>query len=151
MSKILTFVLMAATIIIVGLWWASGPGAKHAFSHDEYQVSDELLDPSQIASNPYLLQGHSGILGGYLRFERMIDEHTATYEVVAPGGGEIAVKLTDSNPPDPFRRWRVFVERPEEGTNVFGAPIKISAVSFEGYYIPEGVTPTRLRSRVTVT
>jgi hypothetical protein len=65
---------------------------------------DEIIKPYEISKNAYKLKGHSGILdtkrvmlvgpagnfpvaypGGALRFERMIDEHTATYEVLVGG------------------------------------------------------------------
>ncbi len=56
-----------------------------------------------------------------LRFERMIDEHTAIYQIMTvqyelTPDGEIAVLLPDSNPPDPKRLWRVLLEGVLEGT-----------------------------------
>jgi hypothetical protein len=125
-----------------------------------YHVSNEIIRPYEISKNPYKMKGHSGILdtvyvpiimgngtrvsqfaypGGGLKFEKMIDEHTATYSVlvgeegsVIPDG-EIAVILPDSNPPDSRRPWRVFVEGPMEGVNGFGAAIQVVTVRFEGY------------------
>lgn len=76
-----------------------------------------------------------------LRLARMIDEHTAIYDMLtlqrgigpAPEG-EIAVHLSDSDPPDPKRYWRVLVEGVLEGTNDMGATVQVPAVRFEGYY-----------------
>jgi hypothetical protein len=130
---------------------------------EEYRASDEIISPYEISRNPYKLKGHYGILdtvnvpllmgtggvvatsirypGGGLKFEKMIDEHTATYSVLVGEGsvipdGEIAVILPNSDPPDSSRPWRVFVEGPMEGVNGFGAAIQVVRVRFEGYYVP---------------
>lgn len=128
-----------------------------------YHQSDEVMTPYALSKNPYKWKGHSGILdtvnvpllmgeggvvvttirypGGGLKFEKMIDEHTATYSVLVGEGsvipdGEIAVILTDSDPPESSRPWRVFVEGPMEAKNGFGAAIQVVTVRFEGYYVP---------------
>lgn len=127
-----------------------------------YHDSNEILFPYDLSKNPYKWKGRSGILdtvdlpiimgngaragnvgypGGSLKFERMIDEHTATYSVsVAEGSviteGEIAVILPNSDPPDSGRPWRVFVEGPMAGTNALGAQLTVVTVRFEGYYSP---------------
>jgi hypothetical protein len=116
----------------------------------EYHESNEVITPFALSKNPYKWKGRSGILdtvnvpilmgssgvvvtsvrypGGSLKFEKMIDEHTATYSVLVDEGevvadGEIAVILPDSDPPDPSRPWRVLVEGPMEGSNGFGATL----------------------------
>jgi hypothetical protein len=129
-----------------------------------YHESNEVISPYEISRNPYRLKGHSGILdtvnvpvlmgaggvvattvrfpGGGLKFEKMIDENTATYSVlVGEDGsvipdGEIAVVLPSSDPPDSSRPWRVFVEGPVEGVNAFGAAVRDVRVIFVGYYVP---------------
>jgi TonB family protein len=153
---------------------SSLPTLVNSFSNDApdkgYRASDDIIDPYELSKNPYQLKGHSGILdtlhvtllggngqlmhtpypGGGLRFGKMIDKHTATYQVLVGResvypDGEIAVILPDSNPPDSKRPWRVFVEGPLEAVNGLGNPLKISAVRFEGYYVappkPTPITP----------
>jgi hypothetical protein len=145
-------------------WRSEGTPAQEA-----YGPSNEILYPDQLSKNPYRWKGHSGILdtriamegpagrflfsypGGCLKFERMIDEHTATFEVLVGSeeimpDGEIAVILEDSEPPDPARPWRVFVEGPREGVNGLGNSITVSTVRFEGYAVipqpqPQQVAP----------
>ena len=127
--------------------------------------STERLDAWELLQNPYKLKGHSGILtnvlvhtaqnnfgsaralilpGGPLRFRKMLEEHTASYNVMTVGyeledAGELIVYLADNDQPDPHRPWRVLVMPPFEGTNVFGAGIKTAAVRFEGYYDPPSI------------
>jgi len=107
-----------------------------------YHASDEVISPYEISRNPYKLKGRSGILkGGNLKFEKMIEEHTATYAVWAGEEsiipeGEIAVILPDSDPPNPGQPWRVFVEGPMDAVNGLGNKITVTAVRFEGYYVP---------------
>jgi hypothetical protein len=72
----------------------------------------------------------------------MLDEHTAIYAVVIAQyelveDEEIAVILPDSKPPSPSHPWRIYVEGPLQATNGFGAPMQVTAVRFEGYYVPE--------------
>jgi hypothetical protein len=128
-----------------------------------YHASDEILWPYEIIKNPYKFMGHSGILDirmpfvgyrgevvanpwnlvGGLKFEKMIDEHVAIYSVnaydqegertVTMQEGELAVILTDNEPPDISHPWRVFVEGQMEGVNGFGSKIKVTTVRFEGY------------------
>ena len=96
---------------------------------NEYQESNEVMHPYDLSKNPYKWKDHSGILdtqnvpvlmgsadvvvtytgysGAGLKFEKMIDEHTATFSVMVGeegsmiADGEIAVILTDSDPPIP--------------------------------------------------
>jgi hypothetical protein len=129
---------------------------------DSYKPSDEIIDVYKISKNPFILKGHSGILdtihiplvrsdgfrtpmslpGANLRFEKMLDEHTAVYAVVVVDesittDGEIAVYLPDSTPPESTRPWRVYVDGPLQATNGFGAPMQVTVVRFEGYYVPQ--------------
>jgi hypothetical protein len=142
---------------------SSAPTVVPGVAEPTYQESNEILSPYALSKNPFKWKNHSGILdtvdvpilmgvngavvtsvrypGGGLKFEKMIDEHTATYSVLVAEGsvmheGEIAVILPDSDPPDSTRLWRVFVEGPMEGENAFGASIRDVCVRFEGYYIP---------------
>jgi hypothetical protein len=145
---------------------ATTKGGDSGISNDSegYHASNEIIRPYEISRNPYKLKGHSGILdtvnvpilmgaggvvvtsvrypGGGLKFEKMIDEHTATYSVLvieegsAIPNGEIAVILPNSDPPDSSRPWRVIVEGPMEGVNGFGAAIQVVTIRFEGYYVP---------------
>lgn len=139
----------------------SAPLAKPS-DGGQYQPSDQVFTPFELSRNTYKYKGQSGILDtrtvywgndeylggqkwgtpptGGLRLERMIDEHTAIYEIltlqrgVGPAPeGEIAVFLPDSNPPDPLRFWRVLVEGVLKGTNSMGATVQVPAVRFEGY------------------
>ncbi|MGP8251147.1 MAG: superinfection immunity protein [Terracidiphilus sp.] len=134
-----------------------------------YHESNEVLDPYDLSKNPYKWKDHSGILdtievpvimgngtrmgqvtypGGCLKFSKMIDEHTAIYEVmvahedVGPDG-EIAVLLADSDPPSPLRPWRVFVEGPMEAVNGLGQTITLTAIRFEGYFSPPPPEPAQ--------
>jgi hypothetical protein len=150
-------------LVVGGIIWAIGDhyglwpeGTINFFdtSQDASQPSNELIYPDELSKNPYRLKGHSGILdtthvsirgakvepfafsfpGCCMRFEKMIDEDTATYEVLAGGeSGEIAVVLDDSDPPDPTRPWHIIVEGARDATNGFGAAISVSTVRFEGY------------------
>lgn len=134
-----------------------------------YHDSNEILDPYDLSKNPYKWKDHSGILdtvevpvimgngtrmgqvtypGGCLKFSKMIDEHTAIYEVmvahedVGPDG-EIAVLLADSDPPSSLRPWRVFIEGPMEALNGLGQSITLTAIRFEGYYSPPPPEPAQ--------
>ena len=130
-------VCLLVAVVIVGVM---------LLSHSEsggYSPSEQRLDPIEISKNPYKFQGQSGVLldTPYLgmTFVNMLDEHTAAYKVNVGAlfsTDEIAVNLEDSNPPDPARPWRVYVEGPTDVTNGFGASEKIGTVRFEGYYDP---------------
>jgi len=94
------------------------------------------------------MDGHA-VGGAPFRFDRMLDEHTATYDIYADnysGGidGQIAVVLPDSIPPDLGRPWKVRVIGPLTVTNVFGAKLTIVAVKFEGYSDP----PASIRKKI---
>jgi TonB family protein len=126
-----------------------------------YVLSNEVLDPWELRRNPFKWKGHSGILdtarismampdgqrahipypGGGLHFDKMLDEHTASFDVIVGGydaheDGELIVLLEDSDPPNPLRPWRVYVEGPYEGVNALGGAVRDTAVRFEGYYEP---------------
>jgi hypothetical protein len=79
--------------------------------------------------------------GGALRFEKMIDEHTAIYSVltgryeVSPDT-QIAVELPGSNPPTSTKLWRVYVEGSDDFENGLGATVQLAKVKFEGYAEP---------------
>jgi len=164
-------VLLLAVVLYVAAHRSSGsaitppPSAATAVGEavTKYHESDEVLDPYDLSKNPYKWKDHSGILdnvevplvmsngtrvgqvaypGGCLKFEKMLDEHTAIYSVLVGEGsvvpdGEIAAILPNSDPPDSRRPWRVFVEGPMEAVNGFGSTITVGAVRFEGYYIPQ--------------
>lgn len=135
-----------------------------------YKVSNEVLDPWELSRNPFKWKGTSGILdtarismpmpngqrahipypGGGLHFSKMLDEHTASYDVIVGGydaheDGELIILLSDSDPPNPLRPWRVYVEGPYEGVNAFGGAVRDTAVRFEGYYEPP-VEPAKVQS-----
>lgn len=144
--------------------------ASDASSSGSIQVADpydpnstNVLDPNDLVKNPYKLKGRSGILdtvqtpiiaengarmgfvpypGGCMKFSKMLDEHTAVYEVMAledgtiQSEGELAVILKDSNEPASAQPWRVFVDGPMDAVNGLGQTIAVTAVRFEGYYIP---------------
>jgi len=139
------------------------PEARAASEKPVELGAQESFDPNVLVKNPYQFKGHSRVLdarqtpvlmpnGSQLRgtlvpfvcmkFERMLDEHTAVYEVqayedgVVMPQGELAVILSDSTPPDPKQRWRIRVEGPMDGWNGFGAKITVTAVRFDGYRIP---------------
>ena len=130
--------LILSVLFFVGLLSKARPSNASAGYHE----SDEVISPYEISRNPYKFKGHSGILnGGSLKFEKMIEENTATYAVLAEEEsvipeGEIAVILADSDPPDSGRPWRVFVEGPMDAVNGLGNKITVTAVRFEGYYLP---------------
>jgi hypothetical protein len=72
----------------------------------------------------------------------MLDEHTASYVVMASTNdgpvpvNEIAVLLSDSNPPDARKLWTVLILGPLDALNEVGAPIQITCIRFLGYYDP---------------
>jgi hypothetical protein len=121
-----------------------------------YHESDELLEPYKLAKNPYQWRGHSGVLVtrmpvidptgfvGYvplpgLKFDKMISEHIAIYDVIVTNeesGDQLAVILSNSEPPKIGQAWRILVEGPLNGTSGLGAPLTITAVRFEGFYEP---------------
>jgi hypothetical protein len=142
-----------------------------------YHASNEVISPYEISRNPYKFKGRSGIidtlrihysLGSWgdfeahsawnlhcLRFEKMIDEHTAIYSLLAVGGlngsevitdGEIAVILPDNDPPKLNRSWQVFVEGTMQAVNGLGNIITLTAVRFEGYSPSSLAEPTRKSS-----
>jgi hypothetical protein len=133
--------------------------------------STEIFLPYLLSKNPYEWAEHSGILdtrnplmlmpnGIYrkfpqlgpssIRFDKMLDEHTAVYDVMTIDqaalaaadpdymvpDGQIAVILPDSTPPSLAKPWKVLVEGPVTGTNAFGADLTVTTVKFEGYYDP---------------
>jgi hypothetical protein len=134
-----------------------------------YHESNEILDPYDLSKNPYQWKYQSGILdtinvplvmnngtrvgqvaypGGCLKFNKMLDEHTAVYEVMVghedvQPDGEIAVLLSNSDPPTSLRPWRIFVEGPMDALNGLGQTITLTAVRFEGYYTPPPSGPAR--------
>jgi len=165
----ITGTIAVIVIVLIIMFIASQPDTSSnsasvsdkAATEEQYHPSDEVIYPYDISKNPYKLKGHSGILdtvhvfvgevghqfpmvfpGGGLKFERMLDEHTATYEVLTAQreglvpDGEIAVILPDSNPPEPLRPWRVYVEGPMDAVNGMGASMQITTIRFEGYFIP---------------
>lgn len=162
LQKFLVGVGVLAILIVAAVVGFAMFGDSNPFASDAgYSPSDEVLNPAEISKNPYQWKGHSGILdtahvfvhmpngqnvpipypGGGLKFEKMIDEHVATYSVMAAEeevipDGEIAVELPDSTPPDPRQMWRVFVEGPMDAVNGLGTKIQVSEVKFEGYYTP---------------
>ncbi|MGO8719638.1 MAG: hypothetical protein ACLQMO_10505 [Acidobacteriaceae bacterium] len=90
-----------------------------------------------------------------IRFDKMLDEHTAVYDVMTIDqaalaaadpdymvpDGQIAVILPDSTPPSLAKPWKVLVEGPVTGTNAFGADLTVTTVKFEGYYEPPPPPP----------
>ena len=169
MSQILKVFLAIGFVIAlaIGVILFSNHGglASDALSllpDDGYRPSNEVLYPYDISKNPYKFKGHSGILDmrgvplvlpdgrlvareagvGYgLRFEKMINERTATYAVRIGGydgaeeDNEIAVALPDNDPPEPNRPWRIYVEGAEDFQNGLGATIQVAKIKFEGYYV----------------
>jgi hypothetical protein len=179
MFKVLLLAVSITLLLVVVVMWNSSRTVDDPEGIQQYHASDEIIEPYEVSKNPYRLKGHSGILdttrvsmlmpsgdriptpypGGGLRFEKMIDENTATYEVLVGGeevmpDGEIAVVLPDSNPPDSRRPWRVYVEEPKEAVNGLGTRIKVSTVRFEGYYTsppkPAEVSPIPTQSNTAV-
>lgn len=138
------------------------PVAATADAGPTYHESNDAIDPYELVKNPYKFKGHSGILdtldtpvlmdngarmtsvaypGGCLQFKKMLDEHTAIFEMmvyqeVLMPAGEIAVILPDSNPPNSLQKWRVLIDGPYEAVNGLGNQITLTAVRFEGYYTP---------------
>ena len=143
---------------------SNGASASVTKSSDEelYHPSDQIFTPVELRTSIYKYKGQSGILDTYvlywgsneylggqkfgrwltptLRLARMIDEHTAIYDILmlqrgaGPGPeGEIAVRLPDSDPPDPKRYWRVLVLGVLVGENGIGGTVEVPAVRFEGY------------------
>jgi hypothetical protein len=124
--------------------------------------SAEILLPYELSKNPYKWKGQSGILDtlntsfvmpngsvmqmgtgiGSIKFDKMLDEHTALYDVmtlddgITVPDGQLAVILPDSNPPNLRQAWRVLVEGSLDGTNAFGGALTVAAVKFEEYYTP---------------
>jgi hypothetical protein len=158
--KALLVLAILAGLVVAGLVFLGGGAISHLDSA-AYRPSDELLFPSEISKNPYKYEGRSGILdtmnvlilmggrktrvpypGGSLVFVNMLDEHTAVFDVRISGqfgeesSNQIAVKLEDSNPPEPMRPWRVYVEGPIDATNGLGATVSLASVRFEGYADP---------------
>lgn len=134
---------------------------KTATPSDEYNpASAEVLLPYELSKNPYKWKGHSGVLDtrrapyitpngsvapmlplGSIKFDKMLDEHTALYDVMTLGDtlmpdGQIAVILTNSDPPDLQKLWRVLVMGSIPCTNAFGGDAAVTAVKFEEYYRP---------------
>jgi hypothetical protein len=127
-----------------------------------YHESDEVLYPYDLSKNPYQWKGHSGILdtlhvpmvmengtrmgqvsypGGCLKFSKMLDEHTAIYDVLVGNQsvlpeGVLAVIVPNSEPPNSARPWRVLVEGPIDAVNGLGQTITLTSIRFESYYTP---------------
>lgn len=136
-----------------------------------YWPSNQIIYPYDISRNPYKYKGKSGILdtldvpllfamggkrvatpypGGSLEFENMIDEHTAVFGVRAAGqfgvegSNKIAVELENSDPPEPIRPWRVYVEGSRDVETEDGETVTIGVVRFEGYApLPDRPPPVR--------
>lgn len=137
-----------------------------------------LLYPAQLTKNGFKWKGQSATLdtlrmpvlsdngnvmgsapfpGGTLRFEKMLDEHTAMFQVLTLGDGdgvdvesegEIAVITPDSDPPDSSKPWQVVVSEPLSGQNAMGGPVTVSAVRFMGYTkLPASASDTNLTSK----
>jgi hypothetical protein len=149
---------------------SSSPAVSEAANSSPSPVADpynpnsnDVLDPNDLVKNPYEWKGHSGILdtiqmpiiaangarmgfapypGGCMKFNKMLDEHTAIYEVMAlddgavESEGELAVILKDSDPPSSARPWRIFVDGPMEAVNGLDQTITLTSVKFEGYFVP---------------
>ena len=130
--------------------------ASTAQPHDEPLIPIDLVT---LSKNPFKYKGRSGVLDtsklpiltpdgtlmgyttlapyGSLKLDKMLDEHTAIYNIVNASlepDGQIAVKLPNSDAPDSGRLWKISVEGQLEGTNAYGASITVSSVRFEGYY-----------------
>lgn len=158
-QKIFLGIGIVAGIVTLGVIGVGVYETSQSTEASGYHPSDDLMNPYDLSKNPYKYKGKSGILdtlhvtligpngtglklpypGGGLRFEKMIDEHTATYAVLAGDqdvlpDGEIAVELDNSDPPKPTVPWRIYVIGPMDGVNGFGQDIKVSEVKFEGYY-----------------
>jgi|SRR5208283_3663785 len=130
--------------------------------------SNDVLDPNDLVKNPYKWKGRSGVLdtvqlpimagngarmgfapypGGCMKFNKMLDEHTAVYEVMAyedgvvQSQGELAVILKDSDPPKSARPWRIFVEGPMGAVNSLDQAMTLTSVRFEGYFVPPSSQP----------
>lgn len=110
--------------------------------------STKVFDPNVLVKNAYQFKNQSGILDTnrtYMRFDKMLDEHTAMFEVRGYGtNGQLAVMVQDSVAPDPYRQWRVTVLGPMHGTNVYGAEVTVTAIRFDGYYVPPPPTQEEL-------
>lgn len=79
-----------------------------------------------------------------LLYQKMLDEHTALYEVREgfQGNsmfGQIAVVLENGDAPDPRRLWRVYVKGTMDLQNGFGATVVVPVVRFIEYN-PESVS-----------
>jgi hypothetical protein len=123
--------------------------------------SAEVLLPYELSKNPYKWKGRSGILDtqratyvmpngtaapmgiglGSIKFDKMLDEHTALYDVMTVDNtlmpdGQIAVLLPDSDPPNLRKLWKVLVVGSLDGTNAFGSGVTVTEIKFEEYYTP---------------
>lgn len=130
--------------------------ASTAQPHDEPLMPIDLVT---LSKNPFKYKGHSGVLDtsklpiltpdgtllgyttlapyGSLKLDKMLDEHTAIYNIINASlepDGQIAVKLPNSDTPDSGKLWKISVEGQFEGTNAYGASVTVPAVRFEGYY-----------------
>jgi TonB family protein len=106
------------------------------FDSDRLQLIDVGVSPPGNGTIQY-----APYPGGNLRFSKMIDERSATYQVLVGRqdvypDGEIMVALPDSTPPDTNRLWRVAVVGPTKVVNGLGNTIVVCEVKFLGYYDP---------------
>ena len=140
---------------------AAGADTPATYPDGYDPASNEVFLPYELSKNPYKWKGQSGILDtlntayvmpngsaaqmglalGSIKFDKMLDEHTAIYDVMTiqdtlTPDGQIAVILPDSDPPDLRRPWRVLVIGSLDGTNAFGGNVTVAAVKFEQYYTP---------------
>lgn len=152
------------------------------------QVEDVTIHPYELIKNPFLKKNHivrldthsypillDGNLLNYqvytgmpnivskelvgARFERMLDEETALFEVLgfnragvmSNGGtdegmariGELAVLVpTGSAQLDPEELWSVEPLGTLKGTNAFGATISVPLVRFDGYWRYQQISPS---------
>jgi TonB family protein len=109
------------------------------------QDRPEVFDVVELSKNPLQWKGHSGVLTGSLsevKFNKMLNEHTALYEIVSPDMtlktethvGEIALLIPDNNPPrDTSKPWRVEVVDPLKVANEIGIETQVTALKFLGY------------------
>lgn len=135
-------------------------------AHAQSAATPDAVLPYDLSRNPYQLRGRSVVLdtrrvpligtnsanfsiplpSGNMRFEKMVDEHTALFSVLVGRNeytedGQLAVHLKDSTPPELTRPWRVFVEGPTPMVNGYGVSVQITQVRFEGY-VEAAIVPT---------
>ena len=110
----------------------------------------EVFDAIALLKNPYKWRGHTGILGATANangwpmpvapvFVRMLDEHTALYELIdiyfgQNLGNNLLVVLPNSDPPGPSQGyctfWRVQVIGPASGSNALALRFPVQRSGF---------------------